>query len=261
MRIAGAESCLTSVRADVGATWRRSAGRPSSRRLLPPAVHHAPSASCAPGSPSRPPRAGCAVEADGFGNLVAWWDAGGRPASVGLAGRSRRGLSGRRLTGSHLDSVLDGGAYDGPLGVVSALAAVDLLRERGFVPGPADRGRGVRRGGGLAVRAGLPGLAAGHRRDRPGSRPASCATGTASPRRRDGRRRARRRIAGPGWTRSTRRRASSSCTSSRAATSSTAATRSGWPADLAARALPLRAVISRTSFLTDQPFSRDVAAR
>jgi N-carbamoyl-L-amino-acid hydrolase len=38
------------------------------------------------------------------------------------------------LTGSHLDSVLDGGAYDGPLGVVSALAAVDLLRERGFVP-------------------------------------------------------------------------------------------------------------------------------
>jgi N-carbamoyl-L-amino-acid hydrolase len=38
------------------------------------------------------------------------------------------------VTGSHLDSVLDGGAYDGPLGVVSALAAVDLLRERGFRP-------------------------------------------------------------------------------------------------------------------------------
>ena len=38
------------------------------------------------------------------------------------------------LTGSHLDSVLDGGAYDGPLGVVSALAAVDLLRERGLAP-------------------------------------------------------------------------------------------------------------------------------
>jgi N-carbamoyl-L-amino-acid hydrolase len=30
---------------------------------------------------------------------------------------------------------LDGGAYDGPLGVVSALAAIDLLRDRGFVPG------------------------------------------------------------------------------------------------------------------------------
>jgi N-carbamoyl-L-amino-acid hydrolase len=30
--------------------------------------------------------------------------------------------------------VLEGGAYDGPLGVVSALAAVELLRERGFRP-------------------------------------------------------------------------------------------------------------------------------
>ena len=64
---------------------------------------------------------GLAVEEDGLGNLVAWW----RPA----------GASGPAvLTGSHLDSVLDGGAYDGPLGVVSALAAVDLLRERGVVP-------------------------------------------------------------------------------------------------------------------------------
>ena len=38
------------------------------------------------------------------------------------------------LVGSHLDSVLDGGAYDGPLGVVSSLAAIDLLRERGVQP-------------------------------------------------------------------------------------------------------------------------------
>ena len=38
------------------------------------------------------------------------------------------------LTGSHLDSVPDGGAYDGPLGVVSALAAVDLMRDRGVTP-------------------------------------------------------------------------------------------------------------------------------
>ena len=50
-------------------------------------------------------------------------------------GRRRDELGARRvLTGSHLDSVRDGGAYDGPLGVVSALAAVDLLRERGFAP-------------------------------------------------------------------------------------------------------------------------------
>lgn len=59
------------------------------------------------------------VESDGFGNLVGWWDAGSGAAV---------------LTGSHLDSVLDGGAYDGPLGVVSALAAVDLLRSRGVTP-------------------------------------------------------------------------------------------------------------------------------
>jgi len=62
---------------------------------------------------------GLRVERDGFGNVVAWWDVGSGPGV---------------LTGSHLDSVLDGGAYDGPLGVVSALAAVDLLRERGVVP-------------------------------------------------------------------------------------------------------------------------------
>jgi N-carbamoyl-L-amino-acid hydrolase len=62
---------------------------------------------------------GLDVERDRFGNLVAWWRAGAGP-----------GL----LTGSHLDSVLDGGAYDGPLGVVSALAAIDLLRDRGVTP-------------------------------------------------------------------------------------------------------------------------------
>jgi N-carbamoyl-L-amino-acid hydrolase len=65
---------------------------------------------------------GLTVEADGLGNVVAWWE----PPVAG---------EGHVLTGSHLDSVLDGGAYDGPLGVVSALAAVDLLRSRGFVPG------------------------------------------------------------------------------------------------------------------------------
>ena len=64
---------------------------------------------------------GLQVERDRFGNTVAWW----RPA--GAEGPAV-------LTGSHLDSVLDGGAYDGPLGVVSALAAVDLLRDRGVTP-------------------------------------------------------------------------------------------------------------------------------
>ena len=64
---------------------------------------------------------GLRVESDPVGNLVAWWE----PAGVSGPGV---------LTGSHLDSVLDGGAYDGPLGVVSALAAVDVLRSQGFVP-------------------------------------------------------------------------------------------------------------------------------
>jgi N-carbamoyl-L-amino-acid hydrolase len=67
---------------------------------------------------------GLRLETDGFGNAIAWWD----PSSVELVGT--KGV----LTGSHLDSVLDGGAYDGPLGVVSAFAAVDRLRERGVVP-------------------------------------------------------------------------------------------------------------------------------
>src|SRR5215217_1207606 len=67
------------------------------------------------------------VEQDGFGNAVGWWD----PDSVGQGGASQEGGV---VTGSHLDSVLDGGAYDGPLGVVSALAALDALRERGFSP-------------------------------------------------------------------------------------------------------------------------------
>ena len=38
------------------------------------------------------------------------------------------------VTGSHLDSVPGGGAYDGPLGVASALVALDLLRARQHIP-------------------------------------------------------------------------------------------------------------------------------
>ena len=96
---------------------------------------------------------GLRVESDGFGNVVGWWDAGAGPAV---------------LTGSHLDSVLDGGAYDGPLGVVSALAADRPDARARRRAGAAGRGVGVRRGGGLALRAGLPRLAAGGRRDRRG---------------------------------------------------------------------------------------------
>ncbi len=80
---------------------------------------------------------GLRVDQDGFGNLVAWWDLPVVPdVSVGNPAETqpkRRGVS-RLLIGSHLDSVLDGGAFDGPLGVVSSFAALDRLRERGFVP-------------------------------------------------------------------------------------------------------------------------------
>jgi beta-ureidopropionase / N-carbamoyl-L-amino-acid hydrolase len=64
-------------------------------------------------------RRGLAVDCDRNGNLWAWWGEPGPDAVV---------------TGSHLDSVPGGGAFDGPLGVVSALAAVDMLRENGFTP-------------------------------------------------------------------------------------------------------------------------------
>ena len=62
---------------------------------------------------------------DRAGNQWAWW---GDPDAAVTAGRP--GV----VIGSHLDSVPDGGAFDGPLGVVSALAVVDALRAKGFVP-------------------------------------------------------------------------------------------------------------------------------
>ena len=63
---------------------------------------------------------GLASTVDRAGNQWAWW--GDPDATPGVA------------VGSHLDSVPDGGAYDGPLGVVSALVAVDALRASGFRP-------------------------------------------------------------------------------------------------------------------------------
>ena len=62
---------------------------------------------------------------DRAGNQWAWW---GDPDAAVAAGRP--GL----VLGSHLDSVPDGGAFDGPLGVVSALAALDVLMREGFRP-------------------------------------------------------------------------------------------------------------------------------
>ena len=75
---------------------------------------------------------GLRVLTDNNGNLWAWWDPPGGPGAPGGAGPPAGAEA--VVTGSHLDSVPDGGAFDGPLGVVSAFAAVDLLRERGRVP-------------------------------------------------------------------------------------------------------------------------------
>ncbi len=64
--------------------------------------------------------AGLMAGLDPAGNLIAKWEAGwARPAFA---------------MGSHLDSVPAGGAFDGSLGVIGALAAVEMLRERGFSP-------------------------------------------------------------------------------------------------------------------------------
>ena len=100
---------------------------------------------------------GLRTHSDRNGNLWAWWDpprlstdsgptdsgpTGSRATGSGLAGSgvssgstvSSQGGGGAIVTGSHLDSVPDGGAFDGPLGVVSGFAAIDLLRERGIAP-------------------------------------------------------------------------------------------------------------------------------
>ena len=61
---------------------------------------------------------GMDVMEDGNGNQLAWWGSGDDAL----------------LLGSHLDSVPDGGAFDGPLGVLGSFAAVDQLRADGFTP-------------------------------------------------------------------------------------------------------------------------------
>jgi beta-ureidopropionase / N-carbamoyl-L-amino-acid hydrolase len=58
---------------------------------------------------------------DRAGNQWAWW---GDPDASGPG----------VVVGSHLDSVPDGGAYDGPLGVVSGLLTIDALRAAGLRP-------------------------------------------------------------------------------------------------------------------------------
>ena len=67
----------------------------------------------------RATRLGLDVEVDRNSNIWAWWGTPGPDAVV---------------TGSHLDSVPGGGAFDGPLGVVSALDAIARLMLSGLKP-------------------------------------------------------------------------------------------------------------------------------
>ncbi len=68
---------------------------------------------------------GLDLTTDRMGNQWAWW---GDPDAAVAAGDP--GV----VIGSHLDSVPDGGAFDGPLGVVGALAAIDQLKATGLAP-------------------------------------------------------------------------------------------------------------------------------
>jgi N-carbamoyl-L-amino-acid hydrolase len=62
------------------------------------------------------------VEIDRNGIIWAWWNPSQLPLHEAV------------VTGSHMDSVPGGGAFDGPLGVASAFIAVDLLRQRNVTP-------------------------------------------------------------------------------------------------------------------------------
>jgi beta-ureidopropionase / N-carbamoyl-L-amino-acid hydrolase len=66
-------------------------------------------------------RRGLDLHVDRNGNQWAWW---GDPTAGDAL-----------VLGSHLDSVPEGGAFDGPLGVLSAFAALDAVRQRGLEPG------------------------------------------------------------------------------------------------------------------------------
>ncbi len=62
---------------------------------------------------------GLAEEVDAAGNVIGRWDAGEGPAV---------------LAGSHLDTVPQGGRFDGALGVLAALEAVRVLKREGLEP-------------------------------------------------------------------------------------------------------------------------------
>jgi allantoate deiminase len=67
--------------------------------------------------------AGIAMSADALGTVLGRWDG------------AHAGGAKRLLIGSHLDTVLDAGKYDGPLGVVAGILAVDHFVRSGMALG------------------------------------------------------------------------------------------------------------------------------
>ncbi|CUX48413.1 Zn-dependent hydrolase [Clostridium sp. C105KSO13] len=65
--------------------------------------------------------AGLAVREDAVGNIIGEWE--GRDKSLPVV-----------LTGSHYDTVQNGGKFDGTLGVLAAIESVQTMREAGFIP-------------------------------------------------------------------------------------------------------------------------------
>jgi allantoate deiminase len=70
---------------------------------------------------SRLEELGCLTHYDAARNLRASWDPDGNGGPA-------------VMTGSHLDSVVEGGHYDGPAGVVAAVAALSAMQEADVVP-------------------------------------------------------------------------------------------------------------------------------
>src|SRR5262245_56163591 len=67
-------------------------------------------------------QAGMTTSQDSIGNLIGHYPAGVK--SPDYPGKEKF------LLGSHLDTVRDAGRFDGPLGVLVAIACVEVLREK-----------------------------------------------------------------------------------------------------------------------------------
>ncbi|HWI62747.1 MAG TPA: hydantoinase/carbamoylase family amidase [Symbiobacteriaceae bacterium] len=79
------------------------------------------------------------AEKDATETVAGWMAEAGLEVRRDAVGNLFGRLPGRRpgpaiLTGSHLDSVPNGGHYDGPAGVLASLEAVQSMKEQGLVP-------------------------------------------------------------------------------------------------------------------------------